>query len=621
MATPVDITVSRLRDALWHAAGRPGVDADGPGAIAGGIFHETVAGLLRGDASWQSVLRPGALGDHAALRQHAYSRFVGPRLSRYEAALKESGREARWLWTAIGGACEWICGILTAADERGLIRYDADHDSWIDTGLIATEEPAEREFHRPGWSAPVRIHGIADAVLRDPATGRWCCVEFKLSGAGGPVDVCQAALYQALLDGEGQRGDVAVVRFAPERRETLLTAAQLSDAREKLIDLAGAVAGVTGGRAPLRTPVDDARYVELGRRMSQVLATFNAPVSVCGRPVVGPTFVRFMLKPGRAVAVRRILNAADDLGVQLGMPAPFVDVEDGVLVVDVARGEDREIVPFSRVREALRAADPVQGSAEIPLGVDLNNRVRWVDISSAESPHVLVAGTAGSGKSEWLRTAIAALLIANTPDTLRLVLIDPKRTAFGDMARSPYLLDQGALLFPPDGSVEQQLDRMIEEMERRYREFHSAGVDDLKQWRSRTSGVMPRIVCVIDEFADMMADPRDRRALEDRVVRLGAKARAAGVHLMLATQHPDAKTVTGRLQANLSVRVCLKTATWQQSMVALKRRGAERLLGKGDLFFSRGDRLLRVQAAYLDEAERHDIFHGRERVPSNAWEP
>jgi DNA segregation ATPase FtsK/SpoIIIE, S-DNA-T family len=149
---------------------------------------------------------------------------------------------------------------------------------------------------------------------------------------------------------------------------------------------------------------------------------------------------------------------------------------------------------------------------------------------------------------------------------------------------------------------------LITEMESRYRLFHEAGVDDLLTWRSRWSNTMPRIVCIIDEFADMMADARARKLLEVRVVRLGAKARAAGIHLILATQHPDARTVTGRPQANLSVRVCLRTTTWQQSMVALKRRGAERLLGKGDLFFLQGDRLWRLQAPYLSEVERREIF-------------
>jgi S-DNA-T family DNA segregation ATPase FtsK/SpoIIIE len=265
-------------------------------------------------------------------------------------------------------------------------------------------------------------------------------------------------------------------------------------------------------------------------------------------------------------------------------------------------------VPFSVVRPE---RDPVHGGSQVPLGVDLNMQVRCIDLSSSDSPHVLVVGTAGSGKTEWLRTAIAALLLSNTPDTLRLVLVDPKRVAFRDLAASPFLLNTGALVLPPDDSVVDVLDSLIQEMEKRYREFETASADDLRSWRVKTGGNMPRFVCVMDEFADMMADPRDRRSLEDRVVRLGAKARAAGIHLILATQHPDYKTVTTRLQANLSVRVCLRTTTKLQSQVALRRSGGERLLGKGDLFYSIGDRLWRMQAPYLDESERQRIFLGK----------
>ena len=119
---------------------------------------------------------------------------------------------------------------------------------------------------------------------------------------------------------------------------------------------------------------------------------------------------------------------------------------------------------------------------------------------------------------------------------------------------------------------------------------------------------MPRLVCVMHEFAHMMTDFRQRRSLEDCVVRLGAKGRAAGIHLILATEYPDYKTVTRRLQVNLSVRVCLRTTTKLQSQVTLKRQGCERLLGKGDLFYSIGDRLWRMQAPFLDEAERKRIF-------------
>lgn len=601
----VDITVSRLRDALWQASGRSGA-VEGPGAIAGQIFHETMAGLLSAEAGWRTVLGPENLGDSELLSRHAYDRFAGPRLTRFEAALRESGREALWLWQAVREACAWLCGVLKAAEDRGWIAYDAAAERWSGEGLMAPEQPVQREFRKPGWSAAVRLHGVADAVLRDPASGRWCCIEFKLSGADGAVDVCQAAMYHELLAAPGTAGGVALVRFTPEREEMLLTGAQLAEAREKLIDLAGALAGVAGGQPPAAPAAR--LYDDLARRILRVLESFNAPAALVGRPVAGPSFVRFTLKPEPSVSVRKILNSADDLGVQLGLPAPWIDVEDGVLVVDVDRGGEREIVPFSRVRESLPPPDALHGCSEVPLGVDLYNQLRSVDLSAAESPHVLVAGTAGSGKSEWLRTAIASLILTNTPDTLRLVLIDPKRTAFGDLAGSPYLLHPDALLFPPDGSLEEQLDLLIETMEERYRRFQADGADDLGRWRARAGQPMPRIVCIVDEFADMMADSRGRGPLEDRVTRLGAKARAAGIHLILSTQHPDAKTVTGRLQANMSVRVCLRTTTWQQSMVALKRRGAERLLGRGDLFFSRGDRLYRLQGAYLSEMERRQIF-------------
>jgi S-DNA-T family DNA segregation ATPase FtsK/SpoIIIE len=615
MPPPVDITVSQLRDALWEVAPHEADSRGGPGALAGRIFHETVSGLIRGERSWQTVLNSEELDKAEVLRRHAYEWFVGPSLTRYEAALQEGGREALWLWKAVHEACRWLSGILVAARERGLISFDPQADQWRDSGLIAPEVAIERDFHRSGWSATVRIHGVADAVVCDPRTGCWCVVEFKLGDGGGAIDLCQAALYHALLEAQKPEGDLALVRFMPEREERIITAAQLKEARERLIDLAGCVAGVTSGVAPAPPrAVARGQYAGLGNQILQVLERFHTSAALTGAPVVGPSFVRFMLKPGPSVSVRKILNASDDLGVQLGIPSPWLDLEDGVLVLDVPRGDDREVVPFARIREHLRKVDPLQGTAEIPIGIDLNGRIRTVDLSASESPHVLVAGTAGSGKSEWLRSAIASLILTNTPDTLRLVLIDPKRMAFGDLAGSAYLLDEHSLVFPPDGSMRERLDRLIEEMESRYRQFHEERVDHLSAWRIRTRSPMPRIVCVVDEFADVMADSRERREVEDRVVRLGAKARAAGIHLILSTQHPDAKTVTGRLQANLSVRVCLRTATWQQSMVALKRRGAERLLGKGDLFFSRGDRMWRLQAPFLPEDERREIFGGVHRV-------
>jgi hypothetical protein len=611
---PVELTVSHLRHALWAEMGGGDHVAAGPTALAGRLFHQTLAGLLRGPRNWSTVLRGSDLKDPALLSHHAYEQLLGPLLAQNEAQLAQSGREALWLWQAVREACTWLCGVLQAALDQGWIRWDGETGAWSGhEHLLVSEQPVSRLFSNPAWRAPIRISGTIDAVLRDPSQRRWCTLEFKLSGSARPVDLCQAALYQLLLTGDAQPAEdnaVALLHFTPERKELVLSEAELADARERLLELAARLAGVLPadaqdhGGAPAPEPM---QYAALGRNIERILTGLGQPVTLAGEPVVGPAFVRYRLHPGQKVRVKALAGYSQDLGVRLSMPEPMIQVEDGTLAVDVAR-PDPQVVSFTRVRHGLAPLDRLQGCAQVPLGVDLSNRLRALDLAASESPHVLVAGTAGSGKSEWLRMAVASLLLSNTPETLRLVLIDPKRNAFSEMAASPFLLNREALVHPPEHSAMDHLDIVIAEMEHRYDLFHHTGTDTLRQYREATRKPLPRIVCVIDEFADLMLAATDRKQLESRVVRLGAKARAAGIHLILATQHPDAKTVTGPLQANLSVRICFKTTTYQQSMVALKQSGAERLLGAGDLLYSSGARLLRLQAPLLPENERRRIF-------------
>ncbi len=604
---PVEVTISRLRDALWAASVAEAEPVSGgPSARAGTLFHKTMAGILSGPHSWRTVFTPSDLGDAALLQRHAWDRFLGPMLTEQQAGFAEHGREALWLWDAVKEACAWLGTLLVAAKDKGWIEYDPQIEDWRGAGkLLASEQRLEREIRRPGWRAPLLLTGVPDAVLRDPRTGRCCVLEFKLGDAASAIDLCQVALYNLMLSEKGE-GSVALVRFLPQRQETLFEAPQLAEAQERLLALAARLAGLQSEA----TPKNPAIYEELGKSILRTLDNFGIKATFTDPPAAGPSFIRYALLPGRAVRAKKILALSDDLAVQLRMPAPLIQIEDGVLAVDIAR-TDRQTVPFERVRQALPRGNPQEGSALVPLGVDLRNQLRSVNLAEAESPHILVAGTAGSGKSEWLRMAVAALLLSNTPATLRLVLIDPKRNAFLDLAESPFLLHREALVFPPDGSILDQLDILIEEMERRYILFHKEGADDLAAYRARTGDKMPRVVCVMDEFADMMHATADRRLLETRIERLGAKARAAGIHLILATQHPDAKTITARLLANLSVRVVLRTTTYQQSMVALKQPGAEKLLGKGDLFYSTGDRLIRLQAPFLSESERKEIFQMR----------
>jgi DNA segregation ATPase FtsK/SpoIIIE, S-DNA-T family len=339
--------------------------------------------------------------------------------------------------------------------------------------------------------------------------------------------------------------------------------------------------------------------------------------------------------PARDVKKKAITDRAAELQMQLQLEqAPFIDLAKGRLVIDVQR-PDRQTVSFSSVCGQIpRSRDTGRhtGNSQIPLGVDLNGKLEFVDLASPNNPHLLVAGTSGSGKSEWLRMAVAGMIVSNTPETLRLVLIDPKRNAFSEMKGSRYLFGNKALIYPPEDRAMDTLELLIEEMEDRYRRFSKESVSDLAEYLAKTGESHsqphnafavrpaqphdafavrpPRIVCVCDEYADLIADRSARKEVEGAINRLGAKARAAGIHLIIATQHPDRNTVGGALKMNLGGRVCLRTTSHIQSNMIINQSGAERLLGKGDLFFLSVGEPMRLQAPYLSPEERAQIFGG-----------
>jgi S-DNA-T family DNA segregation ATPase FtsK/SpoIIIE len=207
-----------------------------------------------------------------------------------------------------------------------------------------------------------------------------------------------------------------------------------------------------------------------------------------------------------------------------------------------------------------------------------------------------------------MRTALAGLLLTNRPDTLQLVLIDPKRSAFNEMEGSPYLYQGWDILHPIDRPIADVLDILIEEMNNRNQLFKQHGADDLTAYVGKTGKSLPRILLFCDEYFDLIADKKTRRDVEMRVARLGAKGRSSGLHLVIATQFPKADVVTGILKANLPGRVCMRMTDGSQSQVVLGQYGAEQLLGKGDLLFQDVGEPRRLQAAFLPEQERKRIF-------------
>jgi len=448
-AEPVILTVSQVRAAL--AAAEPARDPAPATALTGTIFHALAARVFSpNDAgSWQR-LGPDGVDSPEAIERHLYHRLLGPQLERRAAGLHGGSEEVRYLWQAVRGFSRWLSEVLHAARESGQIRYEEAQERWtVAGGFAESERPLAWVVNDKQWRSPVRVEGRLDTVVGHPKRKAWCIIEYKLSRGPSFADLGQLCLYREMLTGEaGGDGSIALVRFGAEREETLYSGADFSDVRQRLIRLIGKLAAVNG--APPVPPAADPAHAQLGSRLVKALAELRTPAWLAGPTITGPAFLRFPLAPERGVRSAAILKLGQELQVRLGLPAPpqLLVSETGQVVADVPRA-DRQTVLFSKVWDQLPPPDDAGMGTHFPVGVDIEGHLISSDL--AAYPHVLVAGTAGGGKSEWLRMALAGLLLRNTPLTMRIVCIDPKMNAFGDMKQSPFLLTDGSLVYPPQG--------------------------------------------------------------------------------------------------------------------------------------------------------------------------
>jgi DNA segregation ATPase FtsK/SpoIIIE, S-DNA-T family len=323
-------------------------------------------------------------------------------------------------------------------------------------------------------------------------------------------------------------------------------------------------------------------------------------------PVAGPRFLRFSVRLASGVKVDALRRRTAEVQHRLVLNRePMITQEAGRLFVDVER-PDPQTVLFSSIVSQLPAVEPLTGSARLPIGVDAAGKLHWADLASAGRSHVLAAGSTGSGKSEWLRMIMAGLIASNTPETLRFVTLDPKLAAFNDLERSAFLWKKDAWWIPGnERPASEVFDDLIEEMDRRYQLTRHSGTDNLRDHVLATGKPLPRIVCVCDEYFALVSQSKEEgRAIEEAVAKLGAKARAAGIHLVLATQQPSRKIINGNIQSNLPCRVALMLQSHIESTMILNTSGAERLTGSGDLLYRDFGDPIRLQAPYLPPAER-----------------
>src|SRR3954453_17631101 len=376
---------------------------------------------------------------------------------------------------------------------------------------------------------------------------------------------------------------------------------------------------VPDGRFLKRSSADAARPDTAGQervsaQLIEALGHFGVEARVIGM-VAGPHITRYELRLAPGIKVAKVAQLKDDLAYALAAAdirilAPIPGKQAVGVEVPNAR---RRIVHLGDV---FQEPPPDWSPLSVWLGKDVAGRAIGADL--AKMPHLLVAGTTGAGKSGAVNAMLSSVLLRATPHEVRMVLVDPKQVELTHYDSIPHLLTP-VITSPRQAAT--ALQNLVREMEQRYTQMALARTRTLKDLNavriSRDQPALPYILCVIDELADlMMVAPAD---VEDSIIRIAQKARAVGIHLVLATQSPRVDVITGMIKANVPSRIAFAVSSQTDSRVILDQNGAESLLGMGDMLFSPvgSSRLQRIQGAYIDEAQIQQItkFWARQGEP------
>ena len=353
-----------------------------------------------------------------------------------------------------------------------------------------------------------------------------------------------------------------------------------------------------GPHRDIEEVIDDRQAQENGQKVILSLADFGVSAEL-KRTIIGPTVVQYQIQLAPGIKVSKVMALGNDIAVALGVSsirveAPIVGTSYiGIELPNV----NRRSVPLRQILES-DVFQRTKLKLPLPLGQTVDGRIL---ISGLEDlPHLLIAGTTGSGKSIFVNNCIVSLCYHNTPAELRFIMVDPKRVEMGIYESLPHILAKP--IVSATGAVH-ALAWAVREMERRYDVCYQAKVKDIFSYNSKVlpKDRLPHIVIIVDELADLMMTAQ--KEVEDCIMSLAQKARASGIHLMLATQRPSVNVLTGTIKANIPARVSFALPSAIDSKTILDKSGAQDLLGKGGMLFvsTKTPHPLRIQSPFLDE--------------------